>query len=117
MRRLATRSSLAPLSSQCVAPTPLVFGGGQVCGWGGVRVRVTLQVQDQQVSAGVLVGPVAEGQHGLLQQIGGDDLVSVVVVELAELAGDALLDGEPLARRVAVEQEHLQEPEVGGRGT
>ena len=76
-----------------------------------------MKVQDQQVSACVLVGPVAEGQHGLLQQVGGDDLVSVVVVELAELAGDAFLDGEPLARRVAVEQEHLQEPWEGARGT
>lgn len=39
---------------------------------------------------------MAEGQHGFLQEVGGNDLVSVVVVELPELAGDALLDGEPL---------------------
>lgn len=76
-----------------------------------------MQVQDQQVSPGVLVGPVAEGQHGLLQEVGGDDLVSVVVVELAELAGDAFLYGKPLACRVAVEQEHLQEPAPEPRET
>lgn len=75
---------------------------------------LTLQVEHQQLPARVLVGPVAEGQHGLLQQVGGVDLLAVVVVELAELAGDALLDGEPLAGRVAVEQEHLQEPDDGG---
>lgn len=51
---------------------------------------------------------MTEGQHGLLQQVGGDDLISVVVVELAELSGDALLNGKPLASRVAVQQEHLQ---------
>lgn len=71
----------------------------------------TLQVEHQQLPARVLVGPVAEGQHGLFQQVGGVDLLAVVVVELAELPGDALLDGEPLTGRVTVEQEHLQKPE------
>lgn len=71
----------------------------------------TLQVEHQQLPARVLIGPVAEGQHGLLQQVGGVDLLAVVVVELAELPGDALLDGEPLTGRVTVEQEHFQKPE------
>lgn len=75
----------------------------------------TLQVQHQQLPPGVLVCPVAEGQHGFLQEVGGHDLVPVVVVELSELAGDALLYSEPLPGRVAVQQEHLQEP--AGRQT
>lgn len=58
--------------------------------------RLTLQVEHQQLSPGVLVCPVAEGQHGLLQEVGGNDLVPVVVVELPELAGDALFYGKPL---------------------
>lgn len=70
----------------------------------------TLQVQHQQLSTGVLVGPVAEGQHRFLQEVGGNDLLSVVVVELAELAGDALLYGEPLPGWVAVQQKHFEEP-------
>lgn len=70
----------------------------------------TLQVEHQQLPAGVLEGPVAEGQHGFLQKVGGTDLVSVVVVELPELAGDALLYSEPLSSRVTVEQKHLQKP-------
>lgn len=78
---------------------------------------LTLQVEHQQLPTRVLVGPVAEGQHGLLQQVGGVDLLAVVVVELAELPGDALLDGEPLTGRVAVEQEHLEEPEDGRVGS
>lgn len=71
----------------------------------------TLQVEHQQLPAGVLVGPVAEGQHGLLQEVGGDDLVAIVVVELPELPRDALFNSKPLSGRVTVEQEHLQEPE------
>lgn len=78
---------------------------------------LTLQVEHQQLPTRVLVGPVAEGQHGLLQQVGGVDLLAVVVVELAELPADALLDGEPPTGRVAVEQEHLQEPEDGRVGS
>lgn len=58
--------------------------------------EVTLQVEHQQLPPGVLVGPVAEGQHGLLQQAAGNDLIPVVVVKLPELAADALLNGEPL---------------------
>ena len=71
----------------------------------------TLQVEHQQLSAGVLVGPVAEGQHGFLQQVSGVDLLSVVVVELPELSGNALLYSKPLSGRVTVEQKHLQKPE------
>lgn len=83
------------------------------CVWDGHRVLgvVTLQVEHQQLSAGVLVGPVAEGQHGFLQEVCGHDLISVVVVELPELPGDAFLYSKPLASRVTVEQKHLQEPE------
>lgn len=71
----------------------------------------TLQVEHQQLSAGVLVGPVAEGQHGFLQEVGGDDLISVVVVEFPELPGNALFYRKPLSGRVTVEQKHLQKPE------
>lgn len=96
---------------------PRVTASVRASGWSeGSGRHLTLQVEHQQLPARVLVGPVAEGQHGLLQQVGGVDLLAVVVVELAELAGYALLDGEPLAGRVAVEQEHLQEPEDGGGG-
>lgn len=70
----------------------------------------TLQVEHQQLSAGVLIGPVAEGQHGFLQEVGGDDLITVVVVELPELPGDALFYCKPLSGRVTVEQKHLQKP-------
>lgn len=72
---------------------------------------LTLEVEHQQLSAGVLVGPVAEGQHGFLQEVGGDNLVSVVIVELPELPGDALFYRKPLSGRVAVEQKHLQKSE------
>lgn len=71
----------------------------------------TLQVEHQQLSTGVLVSPVAEGQHGFLQEVGGDDLISIVVVELPELSGDALLYSKPLTGRVTVEQKHFQKPE------
>lgn len=71
----------------------------------------TLQVEHQQLSAGVLVGPVAEGQHGFLQEVGGDDLISIVVVELPELSSDAFFYSKPLTGRVTVEQKHLQKPE------
>lgn len=70
----------------------------------------TLQVQHQQLPPSVLVRPVTEGQHGFLQEVGGHDLVAIIVVKLSELAGDALLYGKPLSGRVAVQQEHLQEP-------
>lgn len=75
------------------------------------RESFTLQVEHQQLSAGVLVRPVAEGQHGFLQQVSGVDLLSVVVVELPELSGNALLYSKPLSGRVTVEQKHLQKPE------
>lgn len=71
---------------------------------------ITLEVEHQQLPAGVLVGPVAEGQHGFLQQVGGIDLLSVIVVELTELPSDALFYSKPLSSRVAVEQKHLQKP-------
>lgn len=58
---------------------------------------------------------MAEGQHGFLQEVGGNDLLPVVVVELAKLAGDALLYGEPLPGRVAVQQKHFEEPGHAGR--
>lgn len=74
----------------------------------------TLQVEHQQLSARVLVGPVAEGQHGFLQEVGGVDLFSVVVVELPELPSNALFYSEPLSGRVTVEQKHLQKPEHRG---
>lgn len=71
----------------------------------------TLQVEHQQLSTRVFVGPVAEGQHGFLQQVGGVDLFAVVVVELPELPSNALFYSEPLSGRVTVQQKHLQEPE------
>ena len=71
----------------------------------------TLQVEYQQLSTGVLVGPVAEGQHGFLQQVSGVDLLSIVVVELPELSGNELLYSKPLSSRVTVEQKHFQKPE------
>lgn len=74
------------------------------------RFFFTLQVEHQQLATRVLVGPVAEGQHGFLQQVGGNDFVPVVVVELPEFPGDALLYGEPLSSRMTVEQKHLQKP-------
>lgn len=58
---------------------------------------LTLQVEHQQFSTGVLVGPVAEGQHGFLQEVGGNDFVPIVVIELPELTGDALFYSKPLA--------------------
>lgn len=70
----------------------------------------TLQVEHQQLSASVLVGPVAEGQHSFLQEVSGDNLISIVVVELPELSSDALLYSKPLSSRVTVEQKHLQKP-------
>lgn len=73
-------------------------------------VVITLEVEHQQLPAGVLVGPVAERQHGFLQQVGGVDLLSIIVVELSELPSDALFDSKPLSSRVAVEQKHLQKP-------
>ncbi len=70
----------------------------------------TLQVEHEQLSACELVRPVAEGQHGFFQKVGRDDFVPVVVVKLAEVSSDALLDGKPLTGGVTVEQEHLQKP-------
>lgn len=70
----------------------------------------TLQVQHEQLSARVLVRPVAEGQHGFFQKVSWDDFIPVVVIKLAEISSDAFLDGEPLTRRMTVQQEHLQEP-------
>lgn len=111
-----------------ISPTPkhthTHTGPIRAAAWGGVgwgegghwsegllcAGALTLEVEHQQLPAGVLVGPVAEGQHGFLQEVGGVDLFSVVVVELPELAGDALFDSEPLSSRVAVEQKHLQKP-------
>ncbi len=71
---------------------------------------LTLQVEHEQLSACELVRPVAEGQHGFFQKVGRDDFVPVVVVKLAEVSSDALLDGKPLTGGVTVEQEHLQKP-------
>lgn len=77
---------------------------------GDPTLAVTLQIQDKELPTGVHVGPVRESQHQLFQQAAGSNLVSVVVVVFTKLASHVLLDGQPLVRWMAVDEENFQEP-------
>lgn len=74
------------------------------------EVAVTLQIQDKELSTGVYVGPVREGQHQLFQQADGSNLISIVVVVFPKFTSHVLLDGQPLVCWMAVDKENFQEP-------
>lgn len=73
-------------------------------------LAVTLQVEDKELPTGVDIGPVREGQHQLLQQADGSDLIPVVVVVFPKFTSHVLLNGQPLVGWMAVDEENLQEP-------
>lgn len=67
------------------------------------RLVITLQIQNQQFSTSVLIGPVRESQHQLLQGAAGGNFITIVVVVLPELSCHILLNGQPLVGRMAVD--------------
>lgn len=73
-------------------------------------LAVTLQIQDKEFPTGVHVSPVREGQHQFFQQAIGSNLISVVVVVFPKLTSHILLNGQPLVRWMAVDEENFQEP-------
>lgn len=67
------------------------------------RLAITLQIQNQQLSPSILIGPMRESQHHLFQGVAGGNFVAIVVVVLPELPRHIILNGEPLVGRMAVD--------------